>query len=112
MLVDGPHFQATNEGEIVFLRSDGDDSRGPNGYEVLELEEEERTVQQNYYLHVPLDHPDSHRRCAEIVKYLAPLVLGNTYNLFTPYNNAHILYSPSSLIHCPISGHPPTFTGI
>jgi hypothetical protein len=46
MLVDGPHFQATNEGELVFLRSNGDTSRRPDGHEVLESEEEERTVQQ------------------------------------------------------------------
>ena len=112
MLVDGPHFQATDEGELIFLRSDGDTSRRPDGHEILELEEEERTVQQNYYLHVPLDHPDSHRWRAEIAKYLAPLVLGSTYNSLTPYHNTHILYSPSSLAHGHISGHPSTFTAI
>ncbi|KAI9511938.1 hypothetical protein F5148DRAFT_184132 [Russula earlei] len=54
MLVDGPNFQATNE----------------------EPEEEGGTLRQNYYLHVPLDHPDSHRWRTEIAKYLAPLMLG------------------------------------
>lgn len=76
MLVDGPHFQATNEGELVFLLSDGDSSRRPVEHEILELEEESGTVRQNYYLRVPLEHPDSHRWRAEIGKYLAPLVLG------------------------------------
>jgi hypothetical protein len=44
------------------------------------LEEEEGTVRQNYYVRVPLEHPDSHRWRAEIAKYLAPLVLGSTYD--------------------------------
>lgn len=78
MLVDGPHFQATNEGELVFLLTDGDSSRRPEEHETIELEEEERTVRQNYYLRLPLEHPDSHRWRAEIAKYLAPLVLGTT----------------------------------
>ena len=86
MLVDGPHFQATNEGELVFLLSDGDTSRRPDRHAILELEEEEETVRQDYYLRVPLEHPDSHRWRAEIAKYLAPLVLGSTYNSLTPYN--------------------------
>ena len=34
----------------------------------------------NYYLYVPLDHPDSYRWRAEIAKYPAPLVLSSTYN--------------------------------
>lgn len=86
MLVDGPHFQATNEGELVFLLSDGDTSRRPDRHAILELEEEEETVRQDYYLRVPLEHPDSHRWRAEIAKYLAPLVLGSTYNSLTPYH--------------------------
>jgi hypothetical protein len=90
MLVDGPHFQATNGGELVFLLSDGDSSRRPDEHEILELEEEEGTVRQNYYVRVPLEHPDSHRWRAEIAKYLAPLVLGSTYDSLTPYHNAHI----------------------
>lgn len=78
MLVDGPHFQATDEGELIFLVSDGDSSRRPTEHDIMEPEEEEGTLRQNYYLHVPLDDPDSHRWRAEIAKYLAPLVLGST----------------------------------
>jgi len=80
MLVDGPHFQATDEGELVFLVSDGDNSRRPTEHNILEPEEENSTLQQNYYLRIPLDHPDSHRWRTEIAKYLAPLVLGSTYS--------------------------------
>jgi len=76
MLVDGPHFRATDEGELVFLVSDGDSSRRPTEHVILEPEEENGTLQQNYYLRIPLDHPDSHRWRTEIAKYLAPLVLG------------------------------------
>ena len=79
MLVDGPHFQATDEGELVFLLSDGDGSRRPTEHDILELEEEEHTLKQNYYVEIPLDHPDSHRWRTEIAKYLAPLILGSTY---------------------------------
>jgi len=78
MLVDGPHFQATNEGELVFLLSDGDSSRRPTEHDILEPEEESGTLRHNYYLRIPLDHPDSQRWRAEIAKYLAPLVLGTT----------------------------------
>ena len=80
MLIDGPHFQATDEGELVFLVSDGDSSRRPTEHNILEPEEENSTLQQNYYLRIPLDHPDSHRWRTEIAKYLAPLVLGSTYS--------------------------------
>ena len=79
MLVDGPHFQATDEGELVFLLSDGDSSRRPTEHDTLEPEEEDGTLRQNYYVRVPLDHADSHRWREEIAKYLAPLVLGSTY---------------------------------
>ena len=34
MLVDGPHFQATNGGELAFLHSDGDSSRRPGEHEI------------------------------------------------------------------------------
>jgi hypothetical protein len=80
MLVDGPHFQATDEGELVFLLSDGDTSRRPTEHDILEPDEEGEsgTLRQNYYVRVPLDDPDSHRWRAEIAKYLAPLVLGST----------------------------------
>jgi hypothetical protein len=83
MLVDGPHFQATNEGELVFLLSDGDTSRHPTDHAIIELEEETNTVLENYYLHIPLEHPDSHRWRDEIAKHLAPLVLGSTYSSLT-----------------------------
>jgi hypothetical protein len=100
MLVDGPHFQATNGGELVFLLSDGDSSRRPDEHEIIELEEEEETVRQNYYLRVPLDHPDSHRWRAEIAKYLAPLVLGST----SPYHNVHIPLRPElTALHCDLN---------
>jgi hypothetical protein len=79
MLVDGPHFQATDEGELVFLLSDGDSSRRPTEHDILEPEDEDGTLRQNYYVRVPLDHADSHRWREEIAKYLAPLVLGSTY---------------------------------
>lgn len=92
MLVDGPHFQATNGGELVFLLSDGDSSRRPTEHEILELEEESETIRQNYYLRVPLEHPDSLRWRAEIAKYLAPLLLGSTYKL-SP--------SPTTMPHTP-----------
>ncbi|KAH9970642.1 hypothetical protein BGW80DRAFT_1329066 [Lactifluus volemus] len=59
MLVDGPHFQATDEGELVFLLSDGDGSRRPTEHDIIEPEEEE----------------NSHRWRTEIAKYLAPLIL-------------------------------------
>lgn len=75
MIVDGPHFQATDEGELVFLLTDGDDSRRPTEHDVVELDEES-ALQDNYYLRIPLEHPDSHRWRTEIAKYLAPLVLG------------------------------------
>jgi hypothetical protein len=104
MLVDGPHFQATDEGELVFLLSDGDSSRRPIEHEILEPEEESGTLRENYYLRVPLDHPDSHRWRAEIAKYLAPLVLGSTYNSLTTRR----IYAPFSFDprSRPISGHP------
>ena len=90
MLVDGPHFQATEDGELVFLISDGDDSRRPTEHDILEPEEEERTLHQNYYLQIPLDHPDSHRWRTEIAKYLAPLILGSTYpDLLPPHSHTH-----------------------
>ena len=75
MIVDGPHFQATDEGELIFLLTDGDNSRRPTEHDIVELDEES-TLRDNYYLRIPLDHPDSHRWRAEIAKYLAPLVLG------------------------------------
>jgi len=78
MLVDGPHFQATDEGELVFLLSDGDGSRRPTEHDIIEPEEEDHTLRQNYYLRIPLDHPDSHRWRIEIAKYLAPLILNTT----------------------------------
>jgi hypothetical protein len=78
MLIDGPHFQATNEGELVFLLTDGDSNRRPTEHDILEPEEESGTLRQNYYLRIPLDHSDSHRWRDEIAKYLAPLVLGST----------------------------------
>ncbi len=109
MLVDGPHFQATNEGELVFLLSDGDTSRRPGEHEIIELEEESGTVRQNYYLRIPLSHSDSHRWRAEIAKYLAPLVLGSTYNSLT-YHNAHIRLSEPRL--WPISGHLLTYLAL
>jgi hypothetical protein len=99
MLVDGPHFQATDGGELVFLLSDGDTSRRPEGHAIVELEEE-GTVRQNYYLRVPLEHPDSQRWRAEIAKYLAPLVLSSTYHSLTP-SLPQCTYSPSSLAHGP-----------
>ena len=95
MLVDGPHFQATDEGELIFLLSDGDSSRRPAAHDILELEEESETVRQNYYLHVPLEHPDSHRWRAEIAKYLAPLVLGSTY--YNIHSLTHLITSTHSL---------------
>jgi hypothetical protein len=103
MLRDGPHFQATNGGELVFLLSDGDSSRRPDEHEILELEEESGTVRQNYYLRIPLEHPDSHRWRAEVAKYLAPLVLGSTYNSLTPYHNAHIPLRASLTAHSPVT---------
>lgn len=99
MLVDGPHFQATNGGELVFLHSDGDSSRRPSEHDILELEEESGTALRNYYLHLPLEHPDSDRWRAEIAKYLAPLVLGSKYNLLTPYHNAPISLRASLTAH-------------
>jgi len=81
MLFDGPYFQATDEGELVFLMSDGDASRRPTEHEILEPEEEDSTLHQNYYLRIPLAHADSQRWREEIAKYLAPLILGGTYNL-------------------------------
>ncbi len=75
MIVDGPHFQATDEGELVFLLTDGDDSRRPTEHDIVEPDEES-LLRDNYYLRIPLDHPDSQRWRAEIAKYLAPLVLG------------------------------------
>lgn len=85
MIVDGPHFQATDEGELIFLLTDGDSSRRPTEHDVVELDEES-TLRDNYYLRIPLDHPDSHRWRAEIAKYLAPLVLGgkSTYAYAPP----------------------------
>lgn len=97
MLIDGPHFQATDEGELVFLLSDGDSNRRPTEHEILEPEEESSTPRQNYYLRVPLDDPDSHRWRDEIAKYLAPLVLGSTYNSLT---TARRIFPPS-LAHGP-----------
>ena len=108
MLFDGLHFQATNEGELIFLCSDGDSSRRPGERDILEMEEESETVRQNYYLRVPLEHPDSHRWRTEIAKYLAPLVLDSTYNSLTPYLPQCAYMSPSSLAHSRphFSGHP------
>ncbi|KAH9031599.1 hypothetical protein EDB83DRAFT_2419232 [Lactarius deliciosus] len=77
MIVDGPHFQATDEGELVFLLSDGDNSRRPTEHDILEPDEES-PLRDNYYLRIPLEHPDSGRWRDEIAKYLAPLVLGAT----------------------------------
>jgi hypothetical protein len=105
MLVDGPHFQATNGGELVFLLSDGDSSRRPSEHEILEEEEESGTVRQNYYLRIPLEHADSHRWREEIAKYLAPLVLGSTYNSLTPYHNAHIPLRASLTAHFRTPSH-------
>ena len=85
MLVDGPYFQATDEGELVFLMSDGDTSRRPTEHQIVEPEEENSTLRQNYYLRVPLEHADSQRWRTEIAKYLAPLVLGSTYRLTHPF---------------------------
>jgi hypothetical protein len=96
MLVDGPHFQATDEGELVFLLSDGDDSRRPTEHDILEPEEEDHTLKQNYYLQIPPDHPDSHRWRTEIAKYLAPLVLGSTYPRLT-----HTTPCPSDAVSSP-----------
>lgn len=89
MLFDGPHFQATDEGELVFLTSDGDASRRPTEHEILEPEEEHSTLHQNYYLRIPLEHADSQRWREQIAKYLAPLVLGGTYNLSLPRSPIH-----------------------
>ena len=92
MLIDGPHFQATDEGELVFLLTDGDSNRRPTEHDILEPEEESSTLhRQNYYLRVPLDHFDSHRWRAEIAKYLAPLVLGSTYKSLTPAGRIYLL---------------------
>jgi len=98
MLVDGPHFQATDEGELVFLVSDGDSSRRPTEHNILEPEEENRTLQQNYYLRIPLDHPDSHRWRTEIAKYLAPLVLGTTMGTL-PWTLADFPQGYALLLH-------------
>ena len=95
MLVDGPHFQATDEGELVFLVSDGDSSRRPTEHAILEPEVENGTLLQNYYLRIPLDHPDSHRWRTEIAKYLAPLVLGSTYSSLAH----HTQKPPHTLTH-------------
>ena len=105
MLVDDPHFQATNEGQLVFLLSDGDDSRRPDGHEILELEEESGTARRNYYLRIPLEHPDSHRWRDEIAKYLAPLVLGGTYNSLTPHHDPHIPLRASLTAHSRTPSH-------
>jgi hypothetical protein len=105
MLVDNPHFQATNRGELVFLLSDGDSSRRPDGHEIVELEEESGTARRNHYLRIPLEHHDSHRWRAEIAKYLAPLVLGGTYNSLTPYHNAHIPLRASLTAHFRTPSH-------
>jgi hypothetical protein len=105
MLVDDPHFQATNEGELVFLLSDGDSSRRPDEHGIVELEEENGTARRNYYLRIPLEHPDSQRWRAEIAKYLAPLVLGGTYNSLTPYHNAHIPLRASLMAHSRTPSH-------
>ena len=102
MLVDGPHFQATDDGELVFLLSDGDSSRRPAEHEIIELEEESGTLRQNYYLRVPLDHPDSHRWRVEIAKYLAPLVLGSTYNSLITTRR---IYAPFYSIRSSLTAH-------
>jgi hypothetical protein len=81
MIVNGPHFQATDEGELRFLLTDGDASRRPTEHDVIELDDES-PLQENYYLRIPLEHPDSHRWRAEIAKYLAPLVLGRKYTVY------------------------------
>ncbi|KAH9019208.1 hypothetical protein EDB84DRAFT_1517747 [Lactarius hengduanensis] len=77
MIVDGPHFQATDDGELVFLLTDGDNSRRPTEHDILEPDEES-PLRDNYYLRIPLEHPDSDRWRSEIAKFLAPLVLGAT----------------------------------
>ncbi|KAF8266275.1 hypothetical protein EI94DRAFT_1733532 [Lactarius quietus] len=77
MIVDGPHFQATDEGSLVFLQSDGDTSRRPTEHDVVELDDPS-LLQENYYLRIPLQHADSDRWRAEIAKYLAPIMLGAT----------------------------------
>lgn len=83
MLVDGPHFQATDEGELRFLLTDGDTSRRPTEHDVIELDDESPLrASDNYYLRIPLDHQDSHRWRAEIAKYLAPRLLGRKLLLF------------------------------
>lgn len=82
MIVDGPHFRATDEGELVFLLTDGDDSRRPTEHDVIEPDEES-SLRDNYYLRIPLEHPDSHRWRAEIARYLAPFVLGATMGRLT-----------------------------
>ncbi|KAI9439509.1 hypothetical protein H4582DRAFT_2074806 [Lactarius indigo] len=77
MLVDGPHFQATDQGELVFLLTDGDNSRRPTEHDILETDEE-TPLRDNYYLRIPLEHRDSVRWRDEIAKFLAPLMLGVT----------------------------------
>jgi len=108
MLVDGPHFQATNEGELVFLHSDGDSSRRPTEHSILEPEEENSTLRRNYYLRIPLDHRDSQRWRAEIAKYLAPLMLGSQYarpsSRLPPHPSPHSPHSLNPLsLHAPVT---------
>lgn len=77
MLVDGPHFQATDEGELRFLLTDGDTSRRPTEHDIIELDDESPLqAHNNYYVRIPLEHADSQRWRAEIAKYLAPRLLG------------------------------------
>jgi len=75
MLVDGPHFQATDDGTLLFLRSDGEAHRRPTEHLILDTDDD-TGLRENYYVRIPLEHADSQRWRAEIAKYLAPLVLG------------------------------------
>ena len=74
MLVETPHFQATDSDELVFLRSDSHNGYFPVNTLEPEEEEEEGTLQEKYYMRIPLDHADSRRWRTEIGTYLAPLV--------------------------------------
>ncbi|KAI0260467.1 hypothetical protein BC834DRAFT_547767 [Gloeopeniophorella convolvens] len=94
MLVDGPHFQATDDGKLIFRLSDGDASRRPTEHDILD-EEDGTLLRHNYYLTIPLDHTDSHRWRQEIAKYLAPLMLdasmGHTTWTLSDFPEGYIL---------------------
>ncbi len=60
-VVDDLHFKVTDEDELVYLLTDGDDSWLPSGRYILEPDEES-PLRNNYDLCIPLEHPDSHRR--------------------------------------------------